>query len=573
MKRSRPLLIGAVLAPLLVLTFVAPASGRPSVTVRTPLEGSWDGRQRSARPTPPPVPVRDALTSALERGAVDEATYVLERARSLFDLGAVRARYGAVARPDPRAATLILRDLVVRLGDLSPAELRSARAILARPTDGAADPFDDGYTVAEAPPVCSTNGCIHYVASTEDAPDMTDTDADGIPDYVEAARDTFEEVWAVEVATYGYRAPKSDLSSTNNGGNGLVDVYITQLGDQGLYGYCTTDDPNAAPTSGYPFFDFSAYCVIDDDYLEFPPSSSGLAGLRITLAHEFFHAIQFAYDATEDRWFMESTATWIEDEVYDDINDNWQYLPRSPIGMPQVPLDANNRAFNVYGAWIFPRFIAETSPTTPGYDLIRRVWELADASAGGRDLYGVKAYAVAIKDELPGIKFRWVFADFAMRNDAPAALYEEGANYPFPPADDVVKVTKRNGGGSGVERLDHLSSSYIWFRPGRGVAPRAKLLVRMDGPAYRTGPEASVVVFYRSGRVKLIPLPVSKQGIAQTRVPFGRGKVAQVDLVMTNASTRLLGGACWVDPSWAYSCAGIPRDDRMRYAYSGLLIQ
>jgi hypothetical protein len=160
-----------------------------------------------------------------------------------------------------------------------------------------------------------------------------------------------------------------------------------------------------------------------------------------------------------------------------------------------------------------------------------------------------------------------VFADFAMQNDYPSAFYEEGADYPFAPPDRVVKVTGRNLGAQGVERLDHLTSRYIWFKPGSGVRPNAKLLVRMDGPAYSTGPEASVVVFYESGKVKFIPMPVSRQGVAEVTVPFGKGKIAEVDLVMTNASTRLENGDCWVDPKWRYSCAGFPRDDNMLYEY------
>jgi hypothetical protein len=564
--------IGVALASLLVLTIVAPALGRPGAAPRSTRTATWDGAARRAKPAPAVVHARDALTRALERGTIDEATYALERARSLFAPAAVRSRYGAVRATDPRGATMILRDLVARLGDLSPSQLRVAQAILARPTDGAADAFGDGYTVAEATPVCSTNGCIHYVATTADAPAATDTDMDGIPDYVESTRDTFEEVWASEVTAYGYRPPKSDETSTNNGGSGLVDVYVAQLGDAGVYGYCTTDDPNAQPGSGYQYWDFSAYCVVDNDYVEFPPPSDGLAGLQVTLAHEFFHAIQFAYDALEDTWFMESTATWMEDEVYDDVNDNWQYFSDSPLQTPDVPLDYN-RGFNVYGAWIFPRYVAESSPTTPGADLIREVWELADASAVGPDQYSTKAYANAIKQAAPGVKFRWVFADFAMQNDYPSAFYEEGADYPFAPPDRVVKVTGRNLGAQGAERLDHLTSRYIWFKPGSGVRPNAKLLVRMDGPAYSTGPEASVVVFYESGKVKFIPMPVSRQGVAEVTVPFGKGKIAEVDLVMTNASTRLENGDCWVDPKWRYSCAGFPRDDNMLYEYWGMLLQ
>ena len=41
----------------------------------------------------------------------------------------------------------------------------------------------------------------------------------------------------------------------------------------------------------------------------------------MTAAHEFFHAIQAAYDWGEDWWLTEGTAAWIKDEVYDDLNE------------------------------------------------------------------------------------------------------------------------------------------------------------------------------------------------------------------------------------------------------------
>ncbi|MGE5459723.1 MAG: MXAN_6640 family putative metalloprotease [Solirubrobacterales bacterium] len=567
-SRSRTFV--AVTAALLVIGLGLPASGASGPWGRTPRTVPTDPGTRVGKPLPAPVPVeRDALSRALERGRVDEATYALERARTLFDLEAVRARFGAVRKPDPRSATLILRDLVARLSGLTPSQLRLAHALLARPTDGATDPQGDGYTVPEATPVCSTNGCVHYVTSTPDAPSPTDVDpANGIPDFVDETLATLDEVWTTEVTTYGYRPPKSDLTSVNNGGSALIDIYVTQLGDQGLYGYCTTDDPNADPASGYAYYDFSAYCVVDNDYAEFPPPSTGLPGLHVTLAHEFFHAVQYAYDALEDVWFMESTATWMEDEVYDGVNDNLQYLIDSPISTPDVPLDLNN-GFNVYGDWIWPRFLVESS----GGDatIVRQAWEKADASPTGIDQYGIKAYASVISSM--GAKFRWAFADFGMYNDEPTALYEEGSSYPIPPYADKVKITRTSGGVSGRERLDHLTNRYVWFIPGRGVSDRAKLWVSMDGPAYRTGPEASVVVFLASGAVRFYPLVLNKKGMAEIVVPFKKGIVTEVDLVMTNASRRLKNGACWVDPSWTYSCAGFPKDDAMTYAYSALLLQ
>ena len=65
---------------------------------------------------------RDALSRALARGEISAGHYALERVRSLFDLAQIRARFGAVDRPDPRSATLLMRDLQIRLDQLSPAD-------------------------------------------------------------------------------------------------------------------------------------------------------------------------------------------------------------------------------------------------------------------------------------------------------------------------------------------------------------------------------------------------------------------------------------------------------------------
>ena len=146
----------------------------------------------------------------------------------------------------------------------------------------------------------------------------------------------------------------------------------------GLYGYCTTDKRIRArgPSDAW------AYCVLDNDYRarQFPAGTQ-LENLRVTAAHEYFHAVQFAYDAFEDAWFMEATATWAEDEVYPDINDNLQYLRHGPLGRPGVPLDRFALGgLHHYGAWVFFRYLAEQFPAPVGMStLIRQMW-----SAGRR---------------------------------------------------------------------------------------------------------------------------------------------------------------------------------------------
>src|SRR5690606_1678405 len=149
------------------------------------------------------------------------------------------------------------------------------------------------------------------------------------------------------------------------------------------YGYCTTDGKT----------DRAAYCVIDDDFAEFAGAPE--KSLRVTAAHEFFHAVQFAYRVFYDYWLMEGTAAWVEDEIYDHINDNLQYLNRSALRFPDVPLDTvrpvdstHPQDFNwVYGSWIWWRFLTEYFGPDGRRDpsVVRQIWErlAADGPAEG----------------------------------------------------------------------------------------------------------------------------------------------------------------------------------------------
>src|SRR5919106_3286533 len=127
------------------------------------------------KPLPELAPAaHDALARAAERGQLSEAEYAFERARSLFRLRAVRSAYGDVARPDPHAATAVLRDLALRLGELSPSQRTQARRLLSRPTDTTyADEHhyatSGPYTLASA---CDVNLCVHWVSTPghRDAP-------------------------------------------------------------------------------------------------------------------------------------------------------------------------------------------------------------------------------------------------------------------------------------------------------------------------------------------------------------------------------------------------------------------
>ena len=111
----------------------------------------------------------------------------------------------------------------------------------------------------------------------------------------------------------------------------MTDVYLADIGDY-AYGYCNTDLPPGEYVEGNAVYTF---CVLDNDYSfdEFGDANTpAWSFMQVTAAHEYFHAVQAAYDWEEDFWLLEATATWVEDEVYDDINDNVGYLPYGQLG-------------------------------------------------------------------------------------------------------------------------------------------------------------------------------------------------------------------------------------------------
>jgi hypothetical protein len=501
-----------------------------------------------------------AASAATGEGPVTAAQQALRRAQAVF----APIRLGAVARRGPRDATMILRDLALRLGQLSPGDRRAAVGLLARPTD----PYDQhsnpsGWGTAEAAtsPECGPHTCVHWTDTGTNAPDPTDGDLNGYPDWVDSTLAAAEHVWSAEVTGRGYRAPLSDLASTDNGGDARLDIYLSDVGADYLYGYCTSDDPKL-PTLGDPgvSWDVSAFCVVDNNYAEsIFQNHTAIQNLEVTLAHEFFHAAQFAYDFGEDRWLMEGTATWMEDQVYDHINDNRQYLSTSQLTYPWVPLDRTAGCCFQYGSWIWFRYLSETL----GADVVREIWERADGSALGPDDYSTQAVQHVLKAH--GTTFRDRFGTFAAWNRIPARRYSEGNHYPTPPASGAYRLgtAHRSTGWLGL-RLKHMSSVYLGFRPSRSGGRRAHLNVQMNGPARAFGPEGRVIVFLRSGAVRVKTLTLDRRGNGGVRVGFGRGHVTRVVLVMSNASARF---ACWHTPPTQYSCQGVPRDDDRAFAF------
>lgn len=474
-------------------------------------------------------------------GAADKATASRAEARSaLADAQAVLAGDAAPATD----ATMALLRLWQLRGELSGADRAAADRLLARP--------DDETPTQAWQSACTADNCYHWATLGSDAVAVGDTDADGVPDYVETVMGVVDGVRDAYVGA-GYRAPKADGGF---GGSAQTDIYLADVGSDGQYGYCGSDAP--VPSTSGPW-DAWAYCVLDNDYdPDQFPYNTPLENLQVTAAHEYFHAVQFGYDVFEDRWLMEATATWVEDELFDGVDDNLQYLPESQLKKPGQPLDTFNEAGAQYGTWVFFRFLTERLPEAAGGlpTLVRDVWERADGAAGGPDDYSMQALSHVLSAR--GSSLPKAFALFAAANRAPAWWYDEGASYPSTGPGGTFKLnTSRKDSGWGSATLPHLSSVTARFIPGRGLKASAwKLRISLDLPGSATDPAAVITVYRRSGAPQVSVVPLSSSGAATRKVAFGSSGVRYVEVTMANAGTRY---DCWTDG--AYSCQGSSLDD------------
>ncbi|MFN8196377.1 MAG: MXAN_6640 family putative metalloprotease [Nocardioidaceae bacterium] len=493
------------------------------------------------------APPRPSYAAKATPSKADRATAALAKAKALF-----AGRSGKAARPG-REATLVLRDLAVLRPALTPAQRAEADRILARPTDGAGDPIGEGYTVAEETPVCGTHVCIHYVTNdvtpNVDSVSPTDANTNGIPDYVEKARSTMEHVWTTYSGA-GYRSPKADGTL---GGSAKFDVYLAQIGDEGLYGYCTTDEPGSAPNRW-------AYCVLDNDFkhAEFP-TNTPVENLQVTAAHEFFHAVQYAYDVNEDAWFMEATATWAEDELYDDVNDNRQYLPSGQLGQPLIPLDVYSGSVH-YGNWIFFRYLSEKWPTKAGGmpTIVRSMWRLADATPGAADKYSMTAIKSVLSSKKTNLSKE--FSLFTAKNRFSRKFYAEGAKgrYPQTAIGQTLSLSQRGFTNRGDFTMNHLTSYSVRVNPSRVTGSR-KLQVQVWLPSSHHS-DTSVVVDWisKKGKHTFKIVKVNGSGQGSVKVPFANAKTQGIVATVVNSGTHYV-----CDMGTGLSCQGTSLDDSL----------
>ena len=446
---------------------------------------------------------------------------------------------------DGREVTPLLKDLAVAFPKLRGADREAARRLLARPTRGDAGPNEEQYSVAEAPPMCTTHFCVHWVATTADAPSLTDDNANGTPDYVETMAAVFEDVYAFQNGRYGWQVPKADGTRGCPGGGGdcvnKTDVYIKDVGGRSVYGY-------SAPDPGQRSFSQQAFLVMDDDYSaqQFPQyGGNSLPPMQVTAAHEYNHVLQFAYDVAQDTWMFEATATWMEDEVYTDVNDYLQYVVGwsrlTLVPMTNFSAAGDETNAKAYGAAVWNRWLEAKH----GPDIVRNAWEVSRQTTPPSFAPG--AYDRALRSR--GSSFAEAFAEFTADTAewrASNSPFEEGNTFPDVQRVRNISLTPNQGGAKGM--LDH--TAYILIDVPPTSVERLKLVLETS-----RGTSAALALVGREGdpvggtiTTQVTRLRRGGTGVAVLDDPSRFSRITAVVMnsdIKQRGYSRLLGDWVW----------------------------
>jgi hypothetical protein len=196
-----------------------------------------------------------------------------------------------------KCGTPVMMDFYQHRDQLSPSTIQEIKSAM-EPRLVAEETFTSGHFE------------IRYETSGTHAVPEDDNNSNGIPDYV-------EEVAAAADSSYRHEVQNLGLTDPIPQG----EKYIVEI-------------LNVAPVYGQAYkIGGNTRFQVENDFAEnFPantdPEGNVIGAIKVTVAHEFKHAIQYVmndWNGETDSW-AEMDATLMEEVVYDDVNDYYNYI-------------------------------------------------------------------------------------------------------------------------------------------------------------------------------------------------------------------------------------------------------
>lgn len=411
------------------------------------------------------------LQKAYEKGEIDYQTALNYKVYAIFKKNKLPKTYQS--DESIKSATPI----ILEAKENSHLLFKENEFILFRPTD-ADDAYGDYYGSGIAVWTYDSTGGnfkIHYTENNTygDAVYGYDGVQGTIPQYVIDLAGYLDNSWTEVITNMGYTAPP--LSDAPAGGDNKLDVYLINMS---AYGYA---DYDTNPSN--------VYIVIENDFLDsiFPenldPEGNQKGAQKVTAAHEFFHTSHFQYTTNLliNVWWMEATATWIEDVIYpavkdylnytgrkyDDANDNGKWdsdetyykidgvtvagttgRPNRWFDHPEYSLDyyASGSTYQ-YGTIIWAKYLSKTY----GNSAVKSIWERIGSGS-------IALTAISNELILQGTSLSAAFGSFQSANYK--RDYPDGSYYPLIRHETTYTTYPQSISGT----VDHLSSRYHAFK-------------------------------------------------------------------------------------------------------------
>ena len=364
---------------------------------------------------------------------------------------------------------------------------------------------------------------IHYQTSGSSAVPPEDQDGDNIPDYVEQVAAAADSSYRHEVQRLGYADPL-DPGET-------YDVQIVNL--SGIYGRTfapATDDGNTL-------------IQIENDFSEnFPPNDdpdgTAAGAIKVTMAHEFKHAIQF----TANEWrgetgnWLEMDATLMEEVVYDNVNDYYNYISSSSsiFSNPQSSFYPGSYYHVSWALYFEERYGSQFWVDV--WDIIQQNPQITMVDALTQQLGGPQAFEENyIASQL------WHFAS-GPGNASPNYGFDESANYPAPPIESEQGFYNKNFSiprSMPIDSLYNFSAKYYNIPIPEDVDGQISLEVSTQSANKGVG----LIAYYNDGRVESSAIAGSSLQASLSNSNLSWTNIDRLGLILTNSGTNSSGSS------------------------------
>ena len=285
---------------------------------------------------------------------------------------------------------------------------------------------------------------INYEVSGNNAIPTYDRDQNDMPDYLEFVAKSFDRAWSVEIDTLGFKPPPDE----NGQAKETYEIFCKRLhGIAAGTFWDVNDEISSLPGNNYPSF-----IEINTDFS--PVNYEGVTDsivrdsmiIAVSAAHDFNHALQLGYNiwfanpnsyVALDKWYIENSATYMEEVVADQVNDYYGYLPDFFSSTESgITYDSffNNR---IYGEVVLNIMTGELY----GRTITREVWqEIVHSPALTAYDKVLRKKGSNLEGELRRLS-EWMF--FCGSNSISGKYFPEAANYPKP---EIISTDNFNNG-------------------------------------------------------------------------------------------------------------------------------